>query len=217
VARVSIHVVGAVLTAILEAPLRVLDADTELMLRFQAGENACFDDLVGRFRQPLLGFVYRMVRDAAASEEIIQEAFLRVYLHRARYQPQAKFSTWLYRIANHLALNHIRDHRRERMTESLDQAVQSGGGETVTREFADPAPSAEQAMVARAVSGQRATRVRQAIEALPERQRAAVIMHKYQGLDYEEIGGAMKMSASATKSLLFRAYESLRGSLQDLL
>jgi RNA polymerase sigma-70 factor (ECF subfamily) len=116
-----------------------------------------------------------------------------------------------------LALNHIRDHRRDRMTESLDQAVQSGGGETVTREFADPAPSAEEAMVARAVSGQRATRVRQAIEALPERQRAAVIMHKYQGLDYEEIGGAMKMSASATKSLLFRAYESLRGSLQDLL
>src|SRR6185312_15582323 len=177
---------GAGLTAILDASVRVLDADAELMLRFQAGEASCFDELVGRYRKPLLGFVYRMVGDRDASEEILQEVFLRVYLHRARYQPTARFSTWVYRIASHLALNHRRDHRREERMERLDEAVRRG-------------------------------RVREAVTGLPGRQRVAVILHKYQGLDYEEIAGALELSASATKSLLFRAYERLRRELKDLL
>src|SRR5690348_21232 len=81
-----------------------LDADAALMLRFQAGEEACFEALVERYRRPLLGFVYRMLRDQGASEELLQEAFLRVYLHRDRYRPQAGFRTWMYRIAYRLAL-----------------------------------------------------------------------------------------------------------------
>jgi len=205
---------GAELTAILDASVRVLDADTALMLRFQAGESACFEELVGRFQGPLLGFVYRLVRDHAASEEILQEAFLRVYLHRDRYQPQARFSTWLYRIANHLALNYLRDHRRERLHDSLDEPLEE---DAAPRELADRRPSVEQVLVAASVEQHRGARIRAAIAALPARQRSAVVMHKYQGLDYDEIAGALQLSSSATKSLLFRAYESLRRALKDLL
>lgn len=204
---------GAELTAILDASLRVLDRDTERMLRFQAGEAACFDELVTQYRKAMLGFIYRMVRDAAAAEELTQEAFLRVYLHRERYRPEARFSTWLYRIANHLALNYLRDHRRDRLHDSLDAPLEEGAE---PRELADHRPNQEQDLVAASLDAQRRARVRDAIGALPERQRAAVIMHKYQGLDYEEIAAALELSASATKSLLFRAYESLRRQLQDL-
>jgi len=205
---------GAGLTAILDASVRVLDADAELMLRFQAGEASCFDELVGRYRKPLLGFVYRMVGDRDASEEILQEVFLRVYLHRARYQPTARFSTWVYRIASHLALNHRRDHRREERMERLDEPV---GEEAAPRELADQRLNAEQVLLRASEEAVRRGRVREAVTGLPGRQRVAVILHKYQGLDYEEIAGALELSASATKSLLFRAYERLRRELKDLL
>ncbi|MGH9483239.1 MAG: RNA polymerase sigma factor [Terriglobales bacterium] len=202
------------MTAILDASVRVLDADTALMLRFQAGEAACFDELVTRFQKPLLGFVYRMLRNHAASEEILQEAFLRVYLHRSRYRPQARFSTWIYRIASHLALNYLRDHRRDRLADSLDGEI---GDDTAPRELADRRPTVEQTMVAASAETARRIRVRDAVASLPGRQRAAVILHKYQGLDYEQIAGALELSPSATKSLLFRAYESLRRELKDVL
>lgn len=205
---------GAELTAILDAAtMRVLDPDTELMLRFQAGEAGCFDELVHRYQKPLLGFVFRMVRDTGAGEELIQEAFLRVYQHRDRYRPEARFSTWLYRIANHLALNYLRDHRRDRQATSLDEPTEDG---EMRMELADTRPNAEQDLMAASNETMRRARVQDAIGALPGRQRAAVIMHKYQGLDYDEIAGALELSASATKSLLFRAYESLRRDLHDL-
>ncbi|HWG37395.1 MAG TPA: sigma-70 family RNA polymerase sigma factor [Terriglobales bacterium] len=209
---------GAELTFVLDAAaVRVLDADTELMLRFQAGDAACFDDLVARYRKPLLGFLYRMVRDLAACEELLQEAFLRVYLHRARYQPQARFSTWIYQIAQHLALNYIRDHRRDKLSDSLDAPAVGVHADAAPRELPDHRPTVEQALLARSISDQRTARIRAAITALPERQRTAVVLHKYQGLNYSEIGGILGLSESATKSLLFRAYESLRRDLEDLL
>ena len=207
--------VGAELTAVLDIRSGVLDADTDLMLRFQAGEVACFDTLVARFQKPLLGFVYRFVGDGAAGEEIVQEAFLRVYLHRDRYRPKARFSTWVYRIAHHLALNYLRDHRRDRRMNSLDEP--DGPGETLARELPDQAPNTEQALVSADAAQERRRRVRVAIAALPERQRAAVILHKYQGLDYQEIAGSLAVSESALKSLLFRAYTTLRRELHDLL
>ncbi|MGH9394799.1 MAG: RNA polymerase sigma factor, partial [Terriglobales bacterium] len=198
---------GAELTAVLDvAAVRILDVDTELMLRFQAGEAACFDELVARYRKPLLAFLYRMVRDLGASEDLLQDAFLRVYNHRVRYQPSAHFRTWVYQIAHHLALNHIRDHRRERMGDSLDQPV-SACDDAPARELADSRPTVEQALLQQSIADHRRDRIRAAIAALPERQRAAVLLHKYQGLNYLGIGGILGLSESATKSLLFRAYE----------
>lgn len=199
------------LTGVLNLPLRVLDADTELMLRFQAGEVECFDQLVTRHRRSLLNFLGRMVHDSAISEELAQETFLRVYLSKDRYTPKAKFTTWMYRIATHLALNHLRDHRHDRRTESLDEPNEEGNAPV--RELTDHHPGAE----TRLLEEERQAFIRRAIAQLPERQRAAVIMHKYQGLGYQEIGGALGLSESATKSLLFRAYETLRKELRPLL
>lgn len=199
------------LTGVLNLSLRALDADTDLMLRFQAGEAGCFDQLVTRHRRGLLSFIGRMVQDSAISEELAQETFLRVYLNRDRYTPKAKFTTWLYRIASHLALNHLRDHRHDRRTESLDEPDEEG--RTSSQDFSDQRPGVE----ARLLDEERQALIRRAITQLPERQRAAVIMHKYQGLGYQEIGGALELSESATKSLLFRAYETLRKELRPLL
>jgi len=209
---------GAELTLVLEAAaVRVLDADTDLMLRFQAGEAECFDDLVARYRKPLLGFLYRMVGDLAACEDLLQEAFLRVYQHRSRYQPQARFSTWIYQISQNLALNYIRDHRRDKLGDSLDAPAPGLDADAAPRQLPDRSPTAEQALLAQSIADHRTQRIRAAIAALPERQRSAVVLHKYQGLNYSEIGGILGLSESATKSLLFRAYETLRRGLKDLL
>ncbi|MGH9480015.1 MAG: RNA polymerase sigma factor, partial [Terriglobales bacterium] len=145
---------GAELTAVLGHPLPLQDAETALMLRFQAGEAACFDQLVGRFQRPLLAFLYRMVHDYSASEELLQETFLRVHLHRGRYRPKAQFNTWLYRIATHLALNHIRDHRRDRFMQPLE----ADDGERAGFDPPDGAPSAEAALVAASVERERRAR-----------------------------------------------------------
>jgi RNA polymerase sigma-70 factor (ECF subfamily) len=194
------------LPAFLNAANSSVDADAELMLRFQAGEEVCFEALVQRYRKPLAGFIYRMVQDAAVSEELVQETFVRVYMARGRYRPDARFTTWLYRIAHHLSLNHLRDHRHERRTDSLDEPAGDSGQ---LRDLPSRAPGIE----ARLLQAERAATVRRAIAALPDRQRAAVIMHKYQDFDYRQIGEVLHLSASATKSLLFRAYEKLRHDL----
>ncbi len=188
------------------------DSDAELMLRAKEGDGAAFEALVARFRRPLVGFLFRMVHDQAIAEELAQEAFLRVYRSRHTYAARAKFSTWLYRIAANLAINHARDSRQERAktAASLDEENQQTG---LAMDVADPSPGAEQAIVKR----ERLVAIRRHIDALPERQRLAVVMHKYQELDYREIAEVLALSESATKSLLFRAYETLREKLQEFL
>jgi RNA polymerase sigma-70 factor (ECF subfamily) len=164
-------------------------SDAEVMLRVAAGDNAAFDYLVAKYRRPLVHFMYRMSRNQAVAEELAQEAFLRVYRSRSTYAAEAKFTTWLYRIATNLAVNHARDHRYDKSAVSLEQSL---------------------------LRRERLARIRQTVQDLPERQRTAVLMHKYQGLDYRQIGEVLKLSESATKSLLFRAYETLREELKDL-
>lgn len=187
-------------------------SDTEVMLRAQAGEDAAFDYLVQKFRRPLVSFMYRMARNLAVAEELSQEVFLRVYRSRQSYAAEAKFTTWLYRIATNLALNHIRDTKHERPENSvaLDETDEESG---LAFELRDPSLTAEQRMLRR----ERLLAIRKHVESLPERQRMAVIMHKYQSMDYREISKVLKLSESATKSLLFRAYETLREKLKDFI
>jgi len=156
--------------------------------------------------------MYRMARNTAAAEDLAQEVFLRVYRSRATYEASAKFTTWLYRIATNLAVNHARDTRHERpeVTVSLDEPDEETG---TTLDVADNTVSAEEALVRR----ERMAAIRGKVEALPERQRLAVIMHKYQQMDYKQISDVLKLSESATKSLLFRAYETLREQLREFL
>ncbi len=193
-------------------PALVLEelTDAQIMLRVKAGDDAAFDYLVEKYRRPMMSFMYRMARNNAVAEELAQEVFLRVYRSRKTYAANAKFTTWLYRIASNLALNHARDsrHQRPEVTASLDEPDAETG---MTLDVADDSLTAEQAIVRH----ERLAAIRKHVQALPERQRIAVLMHKYQEMDYRQIAEVLKLSESATKSLLFRAYETLREKLQE--
>ncbi len=184
--------------------------DAEVMLLVKAGDQSAFDFLVQKYRRPLVSFMYRMARNTAAAEDLAQEVFLRVYRSRQTYEASAKFTTWLYRIATNLAVNHARDTRHERpeVTVSLDEPDEETG---TTLDVPDSKSTAEEFLVRR----ERMLAIRAKVEALPERQKLAVIMHKYQQMDYKQIADVLKLSESATKSLLFRAYETLREQLKE--
>jgi RNA polymerase sigma-70 factor (ECF subfamily) len=184
--------------------------DAAVMLRVAAGDEASFNYLVEKYHRPMTHFLFRMVRNQAVAEELAQEVFLRVYRSRESYRAEARFTTWLYRIATNLGVNHARDTRHERAaaTVYLDEPDQETG---TTPDLADDEPSAEQKLL----RDERMAAIREHVMALPERQRMAVLMHKYQGMDYRQIGEVLKLSESATKSLLFRAYQTLRDKLKD--
>ena len=149
-----------------------------------------------------------MVQDQAISEELAQEVFLRVYRSRETCEPTAKFTTWLYRIATHLALNWLRDEKNERGQQRLDETSE----DAPAREVADRSPSVEQTLLHQV----KVDAVRQAVAALPDKQRAAVLMHKYDEMEYAQIARVLSCSESAVKSLLFRAYETLRARLAHM-
>jgi RNA polymerase sigma-70 factor (ECF subfamily) len=185
-----------------------LERDAELMLRVREGDQASFGLLLEKHRGPVIHFLYRMVQNQAVAEELAQEVFLRVFKSRTSYEPTAKFTTWLFRIASHLALNWIRDGRDEKRQASLDEESPDG----TAKQVPDRSRTVEQELVYQA----KLREVRQAIESLPAKQKAAVMMHKYQELEYAQIADVLICSESAVKSLLFRAYESLRMRLAHM-
>lgn len=184
--------------------------DSAIMLELRAGNMDAFDILLAKYRKPIVHFMYRMVHNQAVAEELAQEVFLRVYRSRETYRAEARFSTWLYRIATNLGVNHARDTKRERSASTiyLDEPDSETG---TTPDVPDATPSVEN----RLLNDERLAAIRQHVMALPERQRTAVLMHKYEGLDYKQIGEVLKLSESATKSLLFRAYQTLREKLKE--
>jgi RNA polymerase sigma-70 factor (ECF subfamily) len=185
-------------------------SDAAIMLQVAAGDEASFNFLVGKHHRAMIHFLFRMVRNQAVAEELAQEVFLRVYRARDSYRAEARFTTWLYRIATNLAVNHARDTKHERSAQTiyLDAPDEETG---TTPDVADDEPSVEQKLM----RDERMAAIRTHVMALPERQRMAVLMHKYQGMDYRQIGDVLKLSESATKSLLFRAYQTLRDKLKD--
>jgi len=208
----SVNTPELVRVSMAETPVLELLSDAEVMLRVAAGDDGAFDYLVEKFRRPMVSFMYRMTRNQAVAEELAQEVFLRVYRSRQTYAASAKFTTWLYRIATNLAVNHARDTKYERPenTVNIDEPDTETG---LTVDVADRGLNAEQVILRR----ERLAAIRKHVEALPERQRAAVIMHKYEGMDYKQIAGVLSLSESATKSLLFRAYETLREKLKEFI
>jgi len=191
-------------------------SDVQLMLDVKSGDDSSFELLLRKYRMPVVNFLYRMVRDAAVAEDLAQEVFLRVYRARGQYMPTAKFTTWMFRIATNLALNTLRDGRYRQMEVSIDHASSSysgdGENEQPALEIADRQATIEVELIRR----DRADLIRRAVESLPEKQRAAVLLHKYQEMDYNQIAGVLGCSESALKSLLFRAYEELRVKLAPL-
>jgi RNA polymerase sigma-70 factor (ECF subfamily) len=186
-------------------------SDVQLMLDVKAGDDASFDLLLQKYRTPLVNFLYRMVRDTATAEDLAQEVFLRVYRARKQYSPSAKFTTWLFRIATNLALNSVRDNRHHQKDVSID-AASSPDEDAAPMQLPAPEMRIDEHMIER----DRADYIRKVISELPEKQRVAVLLHKYEEMDYAEIARILECSESALKSLLFRAYETLRVQLAPL-
>jgi RNA polymerase sigma-70 factor (ECF subfamily) len=181
------------------------------MLDVKAGDDASFDLLLQKYRTPLVNFLYRMVRDTATAEDLAQEVFLRVYRARKQYSPSAKFTTWLFRIATNLALNSVRDNRHRQKDVSID-AASTSDEDALPMQLPAPEMRIDEHMIER----DRADYIRKVISELPEKQRVAVLLHKYEEMDYAEIARILECSESALKSLLFRAYETLRVQLAPL-
>ena len=184
------------------------DPDVRLMLAFRAGDDSALSDLYRRWAGPLLRFLERMVKERATAEELLQESFIRVHQAKDRYEPEARFSTWLFRIAHNLANNRRRDDGRRK-------EVGFGGS--------DGGPRPEE-QILKEKSGLMPTRqldkselqkvVQESLETLNDRQRMAVLLHKFEGMSYSDIAEAMELTPAAVKSLLSRARESLRGKLE---
>jgi RNA polymerase sigma-70 factor, ECF subfamily len=181
------------------------DPDAALMLNVCRGHEPSFETLLVRHRTQVVNHIYRLVHNRAIAEELAQDVFLRVYRFRNRYQPEAKFSTWLFRITTNVALNWRRDTRRETAHLRLDAAVH----ENRQIQVPDQTLRADERLLA----AHHAKEIRDAIQSLPAKQLAAVLMHKYEGMDYAAIAQVLNCSIPALKSLLFRAYETLRRRL----
>ncbi len=183
------------------------DPDVHLMLEFQGGDKASFEALMHKYYPRLLNFIYRFVGNAELAEDLTQEVFLKVYRAAAGYRPESKFQTWVYTIAKNISLNELRHHRKTPL--SIDEPFQSEDG-PVERQVEDTqTPRADEQML----HAETAAAVRAAIDSLPENQRMAVILRRYEQFSYEEIAQTMRMSGKAVKSLLSRAKENLKNKL----
>lgn len=189
------------------------DPDVRLMLRVREGDPTAFGELVARFQNRLVGILNHILGSNEEAEDLAQEVFLRVYRHRAKYTPKARFSTWLFTIANNLALNALRDRRRRprRTIETTDSGPLGPRPEEQLVESRDP--TASQAMQHREL----ARKVREALDTLNERQKMAVVLNKFEEMGYAEIAEVMGLSTEAVKSLLSRARARLREALAPFL
>ncbi len=179
---------------------RFSDPDIDLMLRFKAGDEAAFDTLVGKHTRSVLNIVARYLTDRSQAEDVAQDVFVKVYKARLKYEPAAKFTTWLFRITVNHCLNEIRSRR--------SQPVASAPMEELIEQPSPENPDD------RMNSAELRSAVREALDGLPESQRMAVILARYQDLSYDEIAETMNLSLEAVKSLLFRAKENLKEKLK---
>jgi RNA polymerase sigma-70 factor, ECF subfamily len=191
------------------------DPDAVLMLRLKRGDRAAFTDLVEKYKQPVMNFVFRSLRDETEAEDVAQNVFLQVYKSRGRYKPTAKFSTWLFTIARNLCLNELR-RRTRHPAESIEEThaeheSREGGTQRQYEDKSQPAPPET------LLQGELAQKVEEALAGLPENQRTAILLCRQEDLSYEEIAGILDCSLSATKSLIHRGRETLKERLKRYL
>ena len=179
--------------------MKAIDESARLMLAFRAGDDSAFDALFQRWAGPLLRYLERMVSDVGTAEELVQEAFLRVHGARERYSADARFSTWLYRIATNLALNELRRPRRKLRHESTFDAE----GSPV--DLRDDAPPVDSVVEARRAGASLAVQ----LEALPERQRMALWLSAVEGFSYAEVARTLDATEKSVKALVHRARSAL--------
>jgi RNA polymerase sigma-70 factor, ECF subfamily len=188
------------------------DPDAELMLRVKKGDAQAFEELVDKYKQPILNFIYRTLRDSPDAEDIAQNVFIQVFKSADRYRVEAKFSTWLYTIARNLCLNEIR-RRSRHPAESLD-AAENPDDDFASRQFEDRKNTSAPDLMLR---DELTRKVEEALESLPENQRTAILLFKEKEMSYEEISKILVCSLSATKSLIHRGRETLKQKLKPYL
>ena len=190
-----------------------IDADARLMLRFKAGDLSAFEELFARHARSLVNFAYRFVRNRDIAEELAQEVFLKLHDAAPTYRPEARFTTWLYRIATNVCLNETRRPHYRVRHQSLDGAAGEDHG-AAPLEIEDRVREGAETLIRRQeISGS----IRQALEQLSEKQRVAFVLNKYQELSYAEVAEIMKISEKAVKSLIHRAKEAMAERLRPLL
>jgi len=193
------------------AQLAIRDPDTRLMLGVRDDDPGAFEELVERYQNRLVGVMHHLVGNAAEAEDLAQEVFLRVYQARKKYRARCKFSTWLFTIANNLALNSRRSRKRRPAVQLNVNDSGPLGPRPAERLLQDSGAQP----VKRIQQQELADKVRQALEGLNERQKMAVLLNKFEDMNYAEIAETMGLTAKAVKSLLCRARVNLRAALQD--
>ncbi len=184
--------------------MQISDPDVRLMLAFAGGDEGALSDLYGRWAAPLLRYLERMVRDRATAEELVQEAFIRVHGAKQRYSPEARFSTWLFRIGRNLALNEL-DRAHRRMPHLSTDLTEGRDGKPVQLSLVAGGPSTESILDARRA----ASKLELELAELPERQRSALWLAAVEGYSYEEVAEVLETSIPSVKSLVHRARATL--------
>ena len=187
-----------------------IDEEARLMLAAQANDVFAFEELTTRNQGRVYAYLQRFVGDPQLAEDLAQEVFMRVYKHRATYRQEARFSTWLFRIAHNVAYNALRTKSRRPETLFNSAAGQSSGDSTqfefeeniLTRSGSTPTQK-----VARL---EKQAIVRDAVQKLPPRQRQAVLLSRFEGMSYQQIADVMATSQEAVKSILCRAHKNLK-------
>lgn len=187
------------------------DPDVQLMLAFQAGDKQAFEKLMTAHFSRVLNFIFRYVGRRDIAEDLTQEVFIRVYKSVGNYQPQSKFQTWLFTIAKNLSLNELRAHKHKMV--SMEEMIDTGE-DRVKIQFKD---ERQKTPAQQLLDHEQSQQIRKAIAELPENQRVAVLLRRYEQFTYEEIAEVMQVTPKAVKSLLNRAKENLRDSLKNLI
>ena len=188
------------------------DPDAAIMLRVKRGDRRAFAALVEKYQQPLFNFIFRTLRDETETEDLAQATFLQVWKSRARYERTAKFSTWLFTIARNLCLNELR-RRTRHPGESLEEA-HAEHDDQPHRQYEDKKVFQP---TETALHGELARKIEEALAALPEQQRTAILLCRQEELSYEEIAQILDCSLSATKSIIHRGRETLKEKLKPYL
>ncbi len=190
-------------------------SDADLMLRVKVGEIRSFEILVGRHQRPLINYFFRMTWDRQAAEDMAQEVFIRIYNHAKDYEPQAKFTTYMYRVARNLWIDKIRHEGHAPRTVSLDAPVDSEGDT-----FHDVVSNDSPAPDARMDKEERAVMVRKAIETLPEEQQQVLLLAESKGMKYQEVAEVLGIPLGTVKSRMHAAMLKLKdllaGKLENL-
>ncbi|KAF0241193.1 MAG: RNA polymerase sigma-70 factor ECF [Planctomycetota bacterium] len=189
--------------------------DADLMLSVKSGDVRSFEILVGRHQRPLINYFFRMTWDRQAAEDMAQEVFIRIYNHAKDYEPQAKFTTYMYRVARNLWIDRIRHEAHAPRTVSLDAPVDSEGDT-----FHDVVSNASPAPDARMDKDERAVIVRKAIGELPEEQQQVLLLAESKGMKYQEVAEVLGIPLGTVKSRMHAAMQKLKdllsGKLENL-